>query len=390
MPNEQLDQLLSIIVDCGVIYTSLSLQSNDLIKKVYSYLINFLRQCVVNLTPIIPIIDGPCGNPPFEKPSIQKIIKNFILLKYRSREENEAEFKLTTELARTFLNAFNVWEYPPPQNGATYEDNCYKINYTRWLIFCYVSGFCDSLRHYMATDIFGKTFLRSTFPFVSQGFLMQYEAEKDNLPADKKMLLERLPNFLETLKEEINNDKSEIFNPSFKPTQLMNAYPRTKRLLDSGNDGRHFKRFRREAEDLSEEVVLKALQRVNEPTYQNRTETVLSSLVHTSRDATAKDEEQKGIIEFHVVGNSLTNKVSKQTMLWLLALQNVFAQRLPRMPKEYIAQQVFDGKHKTLALIKYARPIGGIVFRSFPTQGFIEIVSIRSLYTCLSKHKFIF
>jgi histone acetyltransferase len=44
------------------------------------------------------------------------------------------------------------------------------------------------------------------------------------------------------------------------------------------------------------------------------------------------------------------------------------------MPKEYITQQVFDGNHKTLALIKYARPIGGICFRSFPTQGFIEIV----------------
>lgn len=44
------------------------------------------------------------------------------------------------------------------------------------------------------------------------------------------------------------------------------------------------------------------------------------------------------------------------------------------MPKEYITQQVFDGNHKTLALIKYSRPIGGICFRSFLTQGFIEIV----------------
>jgi histone acetyltransferase len=44
------------------------------------------------------------------------------------------------------------------------------------------------------------------------------------------------------------------------------------------------------------------------------------------------------------------------------------------MPKEYITQLVFDGKHKTLALIKDNKPIGGICFRSFPSQGFIEIV----------------
>lgn len=31
-------------------------------------------------------------------------------------------------------------------------------------------------------------------------------------------------------------------------------------------------------------------------------------------------------------------------------------------------------KHRTLALIKDGRPIGGICFRMFPTQGFTEIV----------------
>jgi len=66
--------------------------------------------------------------------------------------------------------------------------------------------------------------------------------------------------------------------------------------------------------------------------------------------------------------------VPKQTMLWLIALQNVFSHQLPRMPKEYITRLVFDPKHKTLALIKDGRPIGGICFRMFPTQGFSEIV----------------
>ena len=35
---------------------------------------------------------------------------------------------------------------------------------------------------------------------------------------------------------------------------------------------------------------------------------------------------------------------------------------------------MFDPKHKTLALIKDGRPIGGICFRMFSSQGFSEIV----------------
>lgn len=95
---------------------------------------------------------------------------------------------------------------------------------------------------------------------------------------------------------------------------------------------------------------------------------------HAPRDEAAKVEERKGIIEFHCVANSLTEKVPKQTMLWLIALQNVFSHQLPRMPKEYITRLVFDPKHKTLALVKDGRPIGGICFRTFPSQGFSEIV----------------
>jgi hypothetical protein len=53
-------------------------------------------------------VQGPLGNPPFEKPSIQKIIKNFVVMKYdKLRENNEAEFKVITEVARTFLNCYS-------------------------------------------------------------------------------------------------------------------------------------------------------------------------------------------------------------------------------------------------------------------------------------------
>uniref|UniRef100_A0A8B9BW77 histone acetyltransferase n=1 Tax=Anser brachyrhynchus TaxID=132585 RepID=A0A8B9BW77_9AVES len=109
------------------------------------------------------------------------------------------------------------------------------------------------------------------------------------------------------------------------------------------------------------------------PPPQHAPQTSLLS-ANAARDETARLEERRGIIEFHVIGNSLSQKSNKKILMWLVGLQNVFSHQLPRMPKEYITRLVFDPKHKTLALIKDGRVIGGICFRMFPTQGFTEIV----------------
>jgi len=63
---------------------------------------------------------------------------------------------------------------------------------------------------------------------------------------------------------------------------------------------------------------------------------------HTSRDDAARLEEKRGIIEFHVISNTLDTDPSDQILLWLVGLQNVFSHQLPRMPKEYITRIVFD------------------------------------------------
>ena len=39
----------------------------------------------------------------------------------------------------------------------------YKVNYTRWLCYCHVPAFCDSLQHYDTSLIFGKTLIKSVF-----------------------------------------------------------------------------------------------------------------------------------------------------------------------------------------------------------------------------------
>ncbi|XP_034490434.1 histone acetyltransferase KAT2A-like [Drosophila innubila] len=89
---------------------------------------------------------------------------------------------------------------------------------------------------------------------------------------------------------------------------------------------------------------------------------------------TVKDEEKRGIIELHVVANSLSSSIDKQNSVILFTLQSLFSHQLPKMPREYISRMVFDPKHKNLALIKSKQTIGGICFRTFASQGFTEIV----------------
>lgn len=208
--------------------------------------------------------------------------------------------------------------------------------------------------------------------------LSKYHTDKDRerLPAEKLIVFESLPKFLEDFREEIANENSAIFDVTFKPVfPSPSSSGSAKRDLEEGSDLKPCtKRIKKElpGDDLADHAVIKVLSRINEDDY--KTMEVLSNVTMAARDEAAKAEEKRNEISFHIIGNSLVKQVSKQSMLWLLGLQNVFAHQLPGMPKEYITQLVFDGKHKTLALVKDGRPIGGVCFRCFPTQGFIEIV----------------
>ncbi|KAF7684384.1 Histone acetyltransferase GCN5 [Astathelohania contejeani] len=57
----------------------------------------------------------------------------------------------------------------------------------------------------------------------------------------------------------------------------------------------------------------------------------------------------------------------------LCQLTRIFHQQLPKMPREYIIRQVFDAKHRCLALYRDTL-IGGICYRPFSESGFYEIV----------------
>lgn len=43
------------------------------------------------------------------------------------------------------------------------------------------------------------------------------------------------------------------------------------------------------------------------------------------------------------------------------------------MPKDYIVRLVFDRNHQALGIIKGTEVVGGIAFRPFKEQGFLEI-----------------
>lgn len=431
--EEELNRLLGIVVDVENLFMCVHKEEDADTKQVYFYLFKLLRKSILQMTK--PSVEGPLGNPPFEKPSIAKGVTNFVIFKFGHLSPKE--WQTMYELAKMFLHCLNHWKLETPlarrQHSPNEDVSAYKVNYTRWLCYCHVPAFCDSLQHYETTGIFGRTLLRSVFQTMRRQLLDKFRADKDKMPPEKRTLvLTHFPRFLSMLEEEVYGANSPIWDPDFKqglitttntiPTERASSGTTTnggpirkfEKLSvstspDSGSEGfttinlspgllsvartpkasqategnaekrpledatlQDAKKRKIEG-DIPGEVVVKILATISDPSKMIGPETSTFA-ENAARDEAARLEERRGIIQFHVVGNSLTKKVSRQALIWLVGLQNVFSHQLPRMPKEYITRLVFDPKHKTLSLIKDGRVIGGICFRMFPSQGFTEIV----------------
>jgi|SRR5579871_140319 histone acetyltransferase len=82
-------------------------------------------------------------------------------------------------------------------------------------------------------------------------------------------------------------------------------------------------------------------------------------------------EEREGVIEFRVVNNDN----SKENMIILTGLKNIFQKQLPKMPREYIARLIYDRNHLSMAIVKKPlQVVGGITYRPFNHRRFAEIV----------------
>ncbi|KAG0317030.1 histone acetyltransferase [Dissophora globulifera] len=82
-------------------------------------------------------------------------------------------------------------------------------------------------------------------------------------------------------------------------------------------------------------------------------------------------EERQGLIEFRV----FTNDGSRESMILLTGMRNLFQKQLPNMPREYIARLVYDRNHHSMAIVKAPLTVlGGIAYRLFNRRKFAEIV----------------
>lgn len=69
------------------------------------------------------------------------------------------------------------------------------------------------------------------------------------------------------------------------------------------------------------------------------------------------------------------NDHSRPAFRRLVDFKCIISRQLPRMPREYITKLLFDGRHQSLlALGESGEPIGGVCFRQFEGQPFVELV----------------
>ncbi|KAF5893175.1 histone acetyltransferase KAT2B-like, partial [Clarias magur] len=414
--EDEMNRLLGIVLDVEYLYMCVHKEEDADTKQVYFSLFKLLRKSILHMgRPVVEALESP----PFEKPSIEQGVNNFVQYKFSHLPSKERQ--TIVELAKMFLNQINFWQLETPsqrrQRVPVDDAADYKINYTRWLCYCNVPQFCDSLPCYEATQIFGRTLLRSVFTIMRKQLLEQARQEKDKLPPEKRtLILTHFPKFLSMLEEEVYSPNSSIWNedsmggasgghvpgvisapqvarqlycitasspagltgagsvsPARKPAPALDPSPGGEKRKSSEPLSHDDTKKARVMGDIPMELVNEVMSTITDPAAMFGPETNLLS-AHSARDEAARLEERRGVIEFHVIGNSLNQKPNKKILMWLVGLQNVFSHQLPRMPKEYITRLVFDPKHKTLSLIKDGRVIGGICFRMFPSQGFTEIV----------------
>ncbi|XP_037746356.1 histone acetyltransferase KAT2B isoform X3 [Chelonia mydas] len=417
--EEEMNRLLGIVLDVEYLFTCVHKEEDADTKQVYFSLFKLLRKCILQMGK--PVVEGSLESPPFEKPSIEQGVNNFVQYKFSHLPSKERQ--TIVELAKMFLNRINYWHLETPLQRKLRSPNDdiagYKVNYTRWLCYCNVPQFCDSLPRYETTQVFGRTLLRSVFTVMRRQLLEQARQEKDKLPQEKRtLILTHFPKFLSMLEEEVYSQNSPIWDQDFMvsssrtgqlgiqtvisppPVARSVSYNASPSSLEQPNSGsmspackvsschdpalgekrkntepysQEDSKRPRVVGDIPIELINEVMSTITDPAAMLGPETNFLS-AHSARDEAARLEERRGVIEFHVVGNSLNQKPNKKIMMWLVGLQNVFSHQLPRMPKEYITRLVFDPKHNTLALIKDGRVIGGICFRMFPSQGFTEIV----------------
>ncbi|XP_064347128.1 histone acetyltransferase KAT2B isoform X3 [Camelus dromedarius] len=354
--EEEMNRLLGIVLDVEYLFTCVHKEEDADTKQVYFYLFKLLRKSILQRGK--PVVEGSLEKkPPFEKPSIEQGVNNFVQYKFSHLPSKERQ--TIVELAKMFLNRINYWHLEAPSQRRLRSPNDdisgYKENYTRFL------SMLEEEVYNQNSPIWDQDFLSASSRTSQLGIQTVINP----------------PPVAGTISYNSNASSLEQPNgggpsPSCKGASGLEANAGEKRKMNDSHAAEEAKKPRVMG-DIPLELIHEVMSTITDPAAMLGPETNFLS-AHSARDEAARLEERRGVIEFHVVGNSLNQKPNKKILMWLVGLQNVFSHQLPRMPKEYITRLVFDPKHKTLALIKDGRVIGGICFRMFPSQGFTEIV----------------
>jgi len=187
--DPEINRLLGMAIDADNIFMCIHREEDPDTKKVYFYLYRLLRKCILSM--VKPTVQGPLGQPPFERPNIAKAVMNFVLYKFSHLPPRE--WQVMYDMAKMFLHCLNYWNFDAPSVRRTTisadEAPAYKINYTRWLVFCHVPAFCDSLPHYDTPVVFGRTLLQAVFRPVSRQLMDKCHSERDKITPEKRVLV---------------------------------------------------------------------------------------------------------------------------------------------------------------------------------------------------------
>ncbi|WKY13837.1 hypothetical protein Q1695_004572 [Nippostrongylus brasiliensis] len=326
------------------------------------------------------VIDVPFGSPKFESLTMSDVVNGFL-----TSEECTGTMRQNTELASRMLTIINTWKIPTP---TVYHDAVpkvdrvqYRLFYTRWMFYVILPQQFKSLKQYEAVEIFGHKglhlFLKFALNQLSQGVDVQSGEQEmsDELVAFMSSFLTFLESSRATVKSRGGDGDRHVkalrFTRHSEKEASMDCSP------TSSKEEERLPRKRTKSETVvTTDVFLRALVKVvNESRNEDISDPSDAINLDVCRGEAARIEERKGIIEFKVIGNTLEPFQSRETTVSLLQLQSLFSVQLPKMPKEYITRLVFDDRHRSMVLLKKDKGvIGGICFRPFSTQGFIEIV----------------
>ncbi|KAL5496772.1 hypothetical protein EMCRGX_G013130 [Ephydatia muelleri] len=211
LAEEQLDRILLLVYDMDNILLQMKNEKEDQdLKRTYG------------------ILFQSWARPPFERPSIAKAITNFVMYKFGSLQQSE--WQMMYDLAKMFLYCFNHWklETPSVHTRSTPSDDqkAYKDNYVRWVCFCHVPVFCESLHKHDATLIFGRSLLCSVFVVMRRQLMERFTAEQEKmLPEKRSMVITHFPRFLGQLETELFNAGSPIWKEDFNQTPEALSIP---------------------------------------------------------------------------------------------------------------------------------------------------------------------